>query len=392
MRARSIALLSIVAAACAPAPPRSEGRAVALVVLPEATPPATSARASASASAAAEPSAPARFVPDLPPTGLPTEFFAGSSPCRVDDHLLGTADDVVRDDGVVFPVSMAFGPRGGLATWQHHKKTVVRPIDQAGAPVGPAVTIDHARAPAMVPVADHFVLAWIDDDTVTFRRVLSTGEARGTARVKLPLPPYGGIGQFLSHGRRAAAVFYERGGPPTGFSPRVAIVDVEFTSDGDSHSTARIIETQSPIFGADEWVAGTYAGERALLLGRSSGKAFAITPTGIKEDPVEIRPQPARHVRVIPHAIGEPGPSRYATQLHDDFTGFEGISIPGEVAHPPEERFRVEDKRWMGLSQVHYTGQRFVMGRLSGPAKKVDARVFSVACPIAVPIPRNDGE
>src|SRR5437016_3739158 len=57
------------------------------------------------------------FEPDRPLITLPAAGSTSAEPCRVADIDLGKARDVVTEGASLYPISIAFGPKGGLAVW-----------------------------------------------------------------------------------------------------------------------------------------------------------------------------------------------------------------------------------------------------------------------------------
>lgn len=369
MISRIVALASLVAAGCAPAPSPSGGPDVASVALPE--PPPT---ASASGSAAPEATGPARFVPDLPAAGLPPLRLAGTQPCKIADHLLGPADDVVREKGILHPAALAFGSNGGLAAWLHGGRVKVRPLHRSGRPYGPPVSVPGIDLPTIVPLGDGFVLGSIKDRTVSFVNVLPGGEATGTARSDLKLEPSGLVGAFAQAGR-AVLVFTEKGGMPTGVGSRLGAVEVEFASAG-SRTSMRVFDIGRPL-AADSLVhPGRFAGERAMLLEGPSGARTAISERGIVDSP-EIDFASLAHLDV--QEIGGKNPSGFPFSV----TPRERFPrLRAEADLPPSEaaRFTLVDADWTGLGEIVWTGERLAVARLSGPKGQVEARLFAVDC------------
>jgi hypothetical protein len=324
------------------------------------------------------PSAPRTFEPAPSLVAPPLVQANESSRCRVSDHDLGEAKNVVAGGEVLYPVTLAFNHHGGLAIWATDQGVAVRALDPTGAPSS-AVTLGPSwrRLPSLTALEDGFVLSTLTSKRLEWLEVAGDGIPRGERKALDLSAPTGLLQGVLRTGPREITLVGEPERPDLGPMPGVAVHVITVRLEGPS---ARADLRSLPVrdfFGDGEVFAGTHGGAPALLLVRSSGVLTIVKGEEVLAatlDDVSFDTRPRVEVWQMPNG---------------DSSGFDyGLIV--RPRHPPVSvepfpepyaaRFTLSDPEWLGLPIFVWSGAHFVAGRLSGVAPNTRAKIFAVDC------------
>jgi hypothetical protein len=334
--------------------------------------------ATADVAAPPAPAAHAKFEPDPPLVPAPTPMEVPVSKCRVADIDLGPAKDVVNGGGYVYPIAIAYGPKGGLAVWARDDKLAVRALDSSGAPKTPVLDGPAwPHAPIVMAMIDGFVLLRLDADKLDVQKLDTAGAPRSPVST-ITLPVTTGLNfATLRASDTEITIATEPVVKPGTDNELSLLVDVDL-HDATPRAVLRRIPP-SEVYSDAAFVTGRYGGQRALLVGRRPRRLSVIVGTEIKDVAEE-------------DVVFDTTPRVEMWMMTDDRSGEEGTGF-GTVTHPrspqlpsdqelspTKARVRVDDPEWYGLPMPTWTGSHFLVARLSGKTPKTHARLFAIDC------------